>query len=243
MDDKNVKVMAIIPARANSRGVPHKNFRTLLGKPVVTYTIEAALAADTVDRVVMTTDEPTMAEMCEQYEIDYVERSAELAQDTSTVDDALRDCCEQIECRDGYRPDIVVMLYANVPVRADGIIDKAVRHLMETGADSVQTVEPVGRYHPYWLQKLDGDRMTKFIDNSVYRRQDLPEVYALDGCLGVVSYESLMRAAGNDDAHAFWGKDRRAIVQSEHDTVDIDALRDFFIAEAALRERRGEVVC
>lgn len=233
-----MKVMAIVPARAGSRGVPEKNFRELLGKPVIVYTIEAAQAAATVDRVVVTTDEPTMASVCVDFGVDMVERPVELAQDSTRIDDALRHGCEAIEERDGYVPEVVVMLYANVPVRAEGIVDKAVRHLVATGADSVQTVEPVGRYHPYWLQKLEGDRMSKYVDNQVYRRQDLPAVYALDGCLGVVRYEVLMAAAGNGDPHAFWGDDRRAIVQREHDTVDIDAMRDFFVAEAALREKQ-----
>jgi len=223
-----VKVMAIIPARAHSSGVPGKNFRILLGKTVIGYTIEAAQAAESVDRIVVTTD--------------VVQRPSELAGGDARVDDALRHCCDQVEQGDGYRPDVVVMLYANVPVRAEGIIDKAVAKLIETGCDSVQTLEPVGRYHPYWLQELDGDHMNKFIDNQVYRRQDLPQVYALDGCLGVVTYQCLFQAAGATDPHAFWGGDRRAIVQNEHDTVDIDALRDFFIAEAALREKRGETL-
>lgn len=234
-----MKVMAIVPARAGSRGVPEKNFRELLGKAVIVYTIEAALAAEMVDRVVVTTDEPAMGAVCEEYGIDLVERPAALADDGSRIDDALRHCCKVIETRDGYLPDVVVMLYANVPVRAEGIVDKAVRRLLATGADSVQTVEPVGRYHPYWLQKLDGDRMSKYVDNDVYRRQDLPAVYALDGCLGVMRYEVLMGAAEGDDPHAFWGVDRRAIVQQEHDTVDIDAMRDFFVAEAALREKQS----
>jgi CMP-N-acetylneuraminic acid synthetase len=234
--------MAIIPARAGSRGVPHKNFRELLGKPVICYTIEAALAAQTVNRVVVTTDEPKMEAVCRDYQIDYLARPAELASDMARIDDVLRHACTAAEAQDGYRPDIIVMLYANVPVRADDIIDRGVRKLIETGCDSVQTVEPVGRYHPYWLQKLDGDRMSKYIDNTVHRRQDLPPVYALDGCLGVVTYQALMAAAGSSNPHAFWGQDRRAVVQKEHETVDIDALRDFFIAEAALREKRGETV-
>lgn len=232
-----MNIMAIVPARAGSRGVPAKNFRELLGKPVIAYTIEAALAAQTVDRVVVTTDEASMHSMCVDYGIDMVDRPAELAQDTTRIDDAMRHCCHAIEQADGYVPDVVVMLYANVPVRADGIVDKAVRHLLETGADSVQTVEPVGRYHPYWLQTLEGDRISKFIDNQIFRRQDLPPVYALDGCLGVMRYELLISAAGSSDPHAFWGQDRRALVQREHDTVDIDAMRDFFVAEAALREK------
>ncbi|MBN1436434.1 MAG: acylneuraminate cytidylyltransferase family protein [Sedimentisphaerales bacterium] len=237
-----MKAMAIIPARAGSVGVPQKNFRELLGKMVINYTIEAALQAELVDRIVVTTDYLEMRSVCRGFGIDMVERPADLADGVSRMDDTLRHCCEAIEAKDGYRPDVVVMLYANVPVRAEGIIDKAIHKLLDTGCDSVQTVETVGRHHPYWMQKLDGDKMSKFIDNQVDRRQDLPDVYALNGGLGVVRYDCLFAAAGNSDPHAFWGQDKRAIVQQEHETVDIDASYDFFLAEAILREKRGEVL-
>lgn len=234
-----MNVMAIIPARANSKGLPHKNFRLLLGKPVICYTIEAALESKAVNRVVVTTDEMLMRDICADYSIDMVERPPELSQDTSRIDDALRHCCAEISLLDNYLPDIIVMLYANVPVREQGIIDKAVQHLMTTGADSVQTVEPIGKYHPYWLQKLDGDCMSKYIDNSIHRRQDLPALFGLNGCLSVITYASLLIGEKSDDPHAFLGSDRRAIVQQPHETVDIDSLRDLFIAEAAMREKEA----
>lgn len=234
-----MSILAIIPARAHSRGVPEKNIRTLLGKPVIAYTIEMALAAARVDRVVVTTDEPRIEPICRRYGVEMIERPAELGADTARIDDVMRHACTVLAGRDDYQPEVVVLLYANVPVRPDGIIDRAIGKLLATGADSVQTVEPVGRCHPYWLQRLEGDRMVSYVDNAIYRRQDLPPVYAIDGCVGVVRYRPLMAAAGAEAPHAFWGRHRRAIVQDAHETVDIDTLRDFFMAEAILRERAG----
>ena len=103
-----------------------------------------------------------------------------------TVDAAARHCVEVYEDRYGRRVDVVVLLYANVPVRRNGAIDRAVRHLIDTGADSVRTVAPVGKRHPLWLHRLDGDRMVQYAANDVYRRQDLDPLYYHDGAVVVV---------------------------------------------------------
>lgn len=240
-----MKVLGIIAARRGSRGVVGKNVRELLGKAVVCYTIEAALMAKRLDRVVVTTDDPEVQSICVEPEyrlVEVIERPEELAGDTARIDDVMRHCCGELARWDGYKPDAVALLYANVPIRAEGIIDRAIEHLAETGADSVQTLAPVGKYHPYWLYRLEGDRATKYIDNRVYQRQDLPAVYAIDSAVGIARYESLMNADGSDDPHAFWGMDRRGIVQESDETVDIDGLRDFLVAEAALRQREMERV-
>jgi len=233
-----VKVLGIIPARGGSRQVPGKNTLDLLGKPVITYTIEAALAAKRLDRVAVTSDDTKVRDICAHYDVSFIERPGELAGDKAPIDAAMRHCCRELERRQDFRADLVVLLYANVPVRADGIIDRAVKHLIETDADSVQTMAPVGKYHPYWLYQLDGDRASKYIPNEVYQRQDLPPLYVIDGAVSVVKHETLMTAEGKADPHAFWGADRRALVQEAEATVDIDSLRDLFLAETLLRRRK-----
>ena len=232
-----MNILGIIPARAGSVGMPGKNVRQLLGRPVICYTIDAAMSAKRLDRVVVSSNDKQVKEICEENNVLFIDRPNELAQSNSRIDDVLRHCVRKMEKQYDYKADIVVMLYANVPVRADGIIDKAVDHLINTKADSVQTLSGVGKYHPYWLYKLDDDRASKYIDNKIFRRQELPPLYAIDGAVGVMKRECLMAAQGNDNPHAFWGTDRRAVVQQEHETVDIDSVRDFYLAEAALREK------
>jgi len=224
-------------------GVPGKNTRELLGKPVIVYTIEAALAAERLDRIAVTTDDEQVKAICRErynHQVELVERPTELAGDTARIDDAMRHCCAVLKEQYDYEPDATALLYANVPVRAEGIIDQAIEKLEQTGADSVQTLAPVGKFHPYWLYKLEGDRAEKYIDNQVYQRQDLPKLYMIDGAVGVVRYQTLLAAQVSDDPHAFWGKDRRGLVQEAHETVDIDTPRDMFLAEAVLRSREEE---
>lgn len=229
--------MGFIPARAGSVGVPGKCMRNLLGKPVISYSIEAAQAARLIDQVVVSSDDQKIKTICRDGDVTFIDRPIELAANTARMDDAMRHAVEELEKQHKYKADIVVLLYGNVPIRAQGIIDKAIDHLIKTGADSVQTLAPVGKYHPYWLYEIDDDRAVKHIVNKVYRRQDLPPLYAIDSAVGVVRRECLMAAAGKEDPYAFWGTDKRALVQEAHETVDIDCERDFFMAEAVLREK------
>jgi len=231
-----LNIMAIIPARKGSQGVPRKNVRNLLGKPVISYTIEAALSSKLLDHIVVSTDDPYAMEISRQHNVTLIERPNELATCEARIDDAMRHCCIEMENQFQYRPDIIVLLYANIPVRAYDIIDRTIQKLIETQADSVQTMSPVGKFHPHWLYKLDGDKASVYIENNNYRRQELPPVYSIDGAVAAVTKNSLFADNKSDDPHAFWGKDRRALQQQAHETVDIDSLRDFLLAEATLRE-------
>ena len=236
-----MKVLGIIPARAGSMGVPGKNVRELCGREVICYTIDAALGARRLTGVAVTTDDPKVMEICQRAEyadkVLLVERPGEMATATARIDDVMRHCVKAWEAGTGETPDAVALLYANVPVRANYIIDRTIEKLITTKADSVQTMASVGKFHPYWLYQLDGDRASKYIDNQVYRRQELPALYTIDGAVGVVRTAALMAAAGSTDPHAFWGSDRRGLVQEAYETVDIDSMRDFYVAQAALRER------
>jgi CMP-N-acetylneuraminic acid synthetase len=150
---------------------------------------------------------------------------------------------EQYECEYGFRTDAVAILYGNIPVRAESIIDRCVDHLALSGADSVRTVTPVAKTHPDWLHRLDDDRMVQFRANSIHRRQELEPLYYHDGAVVAVTRDALFAATDSQDPHAFFGEDRRAIEQREEDTVDIDSLADFFRAEAMIRIQSEAVIC
>jgi sialic acid synthase SpsE/CMP-N-acetylneuraminic acid synthetase len=205
---------------------------------VIEYTFDHALAARRVDAVLLTTDSEPAKELARGRGIMVVDRPAELASDTATVDDAARHAVRVYEERTGQNVDAVALLYGNIPVRADGLIDRAVQHLAETGADSVRSVAPVSKQHPDWIHRLDGDRMTQFRSNSIYRRQDLEPLYYHDGALAVVKRAALLAAPRWEGDHqGFLGDDRRAIVQQPEDSVDIDGPVDLHLAEAILRAR------
>lgn len=233
-----MNVFAAILVRAGSKGLPDKCVRSLCGRPVIEYTIEHAQQSRYINAIALSTDSERAIEIGRDHGIFIVERPPELADDTATFDAPARHALEAYEAEYDYHADVVVLLGGNVPVRAEGIIDRCVEHLLESGADSVRTVCPVGKNHPDWMFRLDDDRLVPYRPNSIYRRQDLEPLYLLDGAVYVVTRGSLYSPpAHEEDYHAFLGTDRRAVIQQPEDAVDIDTLADLFAAEAALRYR------
>lgn len=234
--------LGIILARAGSKGLPGKSTRTLGGKPVVVWTIEHALSAQLLNCVVVSTDDPEVARISGELGVEVITRPAALATDTATVDSAARHAVETAESSQGSPFDGVVILYANVPLRSEGLADLAAAKLASTGADSVQSVCPVGKLHPYWMKKLggsSGDVLDHYAPNDVYRRQDLPPVYQLDGGVIAVTRRSLF-TVDDGQPHAFLGSDRRAVVTQQGQVVDIDTELDLDIAQALVARRGGE---
>ncbi|MEO0630140.1 MAG: acylneuraminate cytidylyltransferase family protein [Planctomycetota bacterium] len=230
---------AIILGRAGSKGVPGKNVRPIAGRPCAAWTIEQAHNEPGVARVVVSTDDPTLASLARSMWCDVVERPAELASDTATVDAAARHAVDAVRLDEGP----LVLLYANVPVRPAGLIGDALGLLVRTGCDSVQSYERVGKHHPWWMTRLDdatGEVLPwqgEVLNHGVYRRQDLPPAYLPDGGVIALTRAALMLEIDGapDGPHAFFGVDRRGVVSPEGSVIDIDAEADVQRAEVALR--------
>lgn len=234
----NKRVLTIVIGRAGSKGLPGKNARMLAGRPMICHTLEDAQDAETVDRVIVSTDGDDIAKAAESMNIEVVRRPAELASDGATVDSAVRHAVQAISADD----ELIVILYANVPVRPDDLIDRAVRELAATDAQSVQSYSDVGKHHPYWMVTLDEQRRVHpYVKNAVYRRQDLPKLLIPDGGVIVVTRESLFTVV-EGQPHAFLGDNRRGIVSSGA-VIDVDDAMDFAVAEAMIQQQnqRGTV--
>jgi CMP-N,N'-diacetyllegionaminic acid synthase len=241
---KKHDVLAVVMARGGSVGLPGKALRPLLGRPVLAYTLDHVRESKLITRRVVSSDDPAILDLARQSGCEAIERPAELATATAATDPVLRHAVKtlfpKIENRkskiENPLPAAVVMLYGNVPVRRHHMIDRCIVMLLETGCDSVQTIAPVGKMHPYWMFDLDAaGRIQKHIPNNIFRRQDLPPLYSPTGAVYVMRTDVLMAAEGSSDPHAFLGTDRRGLVVAGEDSVDIDAERDLWIAEAALR--------
>lgn len=230
----NGGALGVILARAGSKGLPNKNAMKIAGKPMLAWTIEHALASTQIKRVMVTTDGEALAQIAGKYDVEVVRRPAELASDTATVDAAARHAVNQVVDTHEH----ICLLYGNVPVRPDDLSDRSIDMLNETGADSVQSVCPVGKNHPYWMKTVDPEtgRLEMFEDNQVYRRQELPPVYMLDGGVIALTRSSLFCLI-EGQPHAFLGSDRRAVVTEPGDVVDVDTQDDFNTAQTILEDR------
>lgn len=228
--------LGVILARSGSKGLRNKCVHDLLGRPLIAYTFDHAAASKSLSAVVLTTDSEPAKVVAEEFGVTVIDRPHDLATDTATVDAAARHAVEHFEQTSGERVDVVVLLYGNIPVRADGLIDRAIAQLYATGADSVRSVARVTKQHPDWIHHLNGDRMASFRPNDIYRRQDLSPLYYHDGAVVAVTRKALFDALRTPDDHqAFLGRDRRALVQGSHEAVDVDEPIDLLMAEAMLR--------
>lgn len=238
------KTLAIVIARAGSKGLPNKCTAPLNGRAVIEYTFDAAQAAVSVDAICLTTDSLEAKRLARTRGIFVVDRPAELASDSATVDSAVRHAVEVFESsHPGFCAARIVLLYGNVPLRPAAAIDRCVKLLRESGCDSVRTVAQVTKQHPDWIHRLAGDKLTKFRENSIYRRQDLEPLYYHDGAVVAVTRKSLFQQPKHAaDFHAFFGQDRRAVIVAPGESVDIDDPEDLSLAEALLMARPIEPV-
>lgn len=240
-----MKGVAIILARAGSKGVPGKNVAMIAGKPCIAWSIEHARAASGIGLVCVSSDDPTALEIAARSGCVALSRPAELAGDTARIDDAARHALTQARashaehCPPGAP---IVILYANVPVRPAGLIDRALDVLRTTGCDSVQSYQSVGKFHPWWTARVDAQSGVvspwegDVLNHGVFRRQDLPPAHIPDGAIIALTQRALMLEVpgATPGPHAFFGKDRRGVINPLGSVVDIDAATDVIVANAVL---------
>ena len=230
-----MKVLGVILARSGSVGLPNKHLVQLLGRPVISYTIDHSRHSGTLSRVVVSSDCPVIRRLGIAAGFDTVERPADLATSEASVQDVMLHAMDAVKSISGFRADALVVLYGNVPVRGADVIDRAVTHLEQTGCDSVRSFCPVGKWHPAWMSTLNGDKVVPLKAGSIHRRQDLKPLWLHDGAVVAVSRASMLRGKVDPDPHAFFGTDRRGIETKPGETIEIDELRDLYWAEAVLR--------
>lgn len=180
------QVLAIIPARGGSKGIPRKNIRPLAGKPLLAWTIEAAQAAALVSRVFVSTDDLEIARVAQDYGADVLLRPAELATDTASSEAALLHALETLAAGEGYRPDALAFLQCTAPLTTPADIDGTVSLVLREGYDSAVTMIP---YH-YFLWRDEGDGRMTGVNHEATRRlrrqerepefQEVGAVYAMN---------------------------------------------------------------
>jgi N-acylneuraminate cytidylyltransferase/CMP-N,N'-diacetyllegionaminic acid synthase len=232
--------LALIPARGGSKGVARKNVRLLAGKPLITYTVEAAVQSAFGLRVVVSTDDASIAEvaLAAGAEVPFL-RPRELAQDGTPMLPVIQHALERLKQEEDYEPVLVVLLQPTSPLRTAGHIDDGIRLLLETGADSVMSVCEA-EHSPYWMWVLDDEgRARRFVesDREYLSRQEAPPVYRPNGALYVTRQRTIV------DKHRLLGNDLRALIMDRYDSVDIDDEVDFCLAELLMERRRAQGGC
>lgn len=216
-----MQVLGLIPARGGSKGIPGKNLVPLAGKPLLRWTVEAALAAETLARVVVSTDDDGIAAAagCE-----VLRRPPELAADETPMLDVVLHALAELG-----PVDAVCLLQPTSPLRRAEHVDGAVRLFEETGADGVVSVVPVPhQFLPGSLMRIEEGRLVALDQDAPTRRQDKPALWARNGPAVLV-----VRATGLAE-RGLYGGDVRPYEMALEDSVDVDDPRDAAVADALL---------
>lgn len=223
------RVLAVIPARRGSRGLPGKHLRMLGGLPLIAHTIRAALAATRIDHVLVSTDDPAIrkAAIALGAEAPFL-RPAALATDVAATAPVVVHAVTWYEARAG-RTSAVVVLQPTSPLRTATQIDAAVALLDDPAADSVVSVASTG-YATSVLGTVGDGRWYALADPTDVRRQASPEAFRLTGGIYVIRREVLSPAR-------MLGKAVAALVVDEASAIDIDTADDLRHARAELRAR------
>lgn len=230
-------VFGVIPARGGSKRLPRKNLRVLGGLSLIGHAIASAREASRLSRFIVSTDDPAILQEARRHgaEAPFV-RPAELATDEAGMLPVLQHAVRWLETTAGVRPDVIVTLQPTLPFRVGADIDRTIQKLLETGADSAQTVVEAA-YHPFFMKTLDGDRAIPLFPegHKFVRRQDAPPVYQPSGAVYTTRYHVLMEQG------RVLGEDHRAVVMGFEVSVNIDTEWDFMLAELILREGRAPI--
>lgn len=227
-------VLAIIPARSGSKRLPGKNTKILGSLPLISWTINAAFKSDVVDEVVVSTDDEHIAEIANKSgaNVPFI-RPKELAQDESTTVDVLIHTVEFFQERDRYF-DYIMLLQPTSPLRNELHINEAAELLSLKLADAVVSVCET-EHSPLWANTLDKQcGMDDFISTEIKnkRSQDLPTYYRLNGAIYLVKTDRMM-----SERSLFLESNIFAYKMKREDSVDIDQMIDFFVAEKLLESK------
>ncbi len=228
---RKINIFALVTARGGSKGIPGKNIRQLAGKPLIAWTIESALKARTIERVIVSTDDPEIAKTAQKYgaETPFM-RPSDLAADDTPHFAVLEHCIDWLRKQGKSMPDYLLTLQPTSPLRTAEDIDKAVMLAAKTGADAVIGVCEPG-YHPYLTKMVDEDGLLKdFIPKKpdYLQRQVFPEAYAINGAIYLNRIASLL------EDKTMFPKNSFGYIMPRKRSWDIDEAWELGVAEFLL---------
>jgi N-acylneuraminate cytidylyltransferase len=219
---KGKSILAIIPARGGSKGIPRKNLKELAGKPLIAWTIEEAKKSQHLDRLILSSEDDEIIKVAQEWdcEVPFV-RPAELAQDDTPGIEPVIHAINAI----GEKYDYIVLLQPTSPLRKVSDIDDCIRHCIQEDAPVCASVCVVDK-NPYWMYTLnEGTKIYPLIQVGpcIERRQDLPPIYVLNGAVYVAKPEYLLKEK------CFISEETLAYIMPADRSWDIDDEIDFLI--------------
>jgi CMP-N,N'-diacetyllegionaminic acid synthase len=232
------RVLALIPARGGSKGVPRKNIRIVAGRPLIEYTIETVLAARHLfHRIIVTTDDPEIAEIATRAgaEVPFL-RPTELATDTARSIEVVQHATRFIEEQDGVRMDWIMLLQPTEPFRTPEDLAEALRIARAEKCDSVISVVQVFAVHPMLMKRIENGRLQPWCvdEPEGMRRQDYrPEAFMRNGAVYLTRRDVVMEKG------SLRGDDSRPYVMSAERFISADTELDLAMIELLMQRDKG----
>ncbi len=225
---KGKSILAIIPARGGSKGIPKKNIKQLAGKPLIAWTIEEAKKSKYIDRLIFSSDDDEIIKVAKEWrcEVPFL-RPKELSQDDTPGIDPVIHAVNTLP----EKYDFICLLQPTSPLRKVVDIDGCIEKCILNNSDSCVSVTGVDK-HPYWMYEIG--KMDKllplFRDINITRRQDLPNVFVLNGAIDVTAYSQILgqKKIITDETLGY--------IMDKNSSIDIDDLNDFYYAEYILNK-------
>jgi CMP-N-acetylneuraminic acid synthetase len=228
-------ILGVIPARGGSKSVPRKNIALLNDKPMIAYTIQAALESQKMTHFLVSSEDEEIIQVAKAHgaPVPFV-RPADLATDQAPTLPVVQHAILEMEARLNITFDIVVLLQPTTPLRLPQDIDVAIEKLIATDADSVISVCDVGAYHPARMRQIVDDQLVELPirePKEMLRRQDLPPVYIRNGAIYAVKRNVVI------EQNSMVGKISRPYIMPEERSINVDSPLDFLLAEILLRQQ------
>ncbi|NEQ78820.1 MAG: acylneuraminate cytidylyltransferase family protein [Moorea sp. SIO2I5] len=228
------KIIGLITARGGSKSIPRKNTTLLAGKPLIAWTIEAALQSQGLNRVMVSTDDEEIADVSKKWgaEVPFL-RPAALAQDDSAHIPVLIHAVEWLEQVEGTTLDYLMLLQPTSPLRSAKDIDLAIKLALDQNAESVVSVCEAFT-HPYFTRRITGDgKLKDFVQkpDGYLRRQVLPPAYAWNGAIFLVRRDILIKKQTLETDRTY------AYVMTPERSLEIDTPWDLYLADLILSDR------
>lgn len=234
-----MNIIAIIPARGGSKGVPKKNIRNLAGKPLIYYTIKSANESKFINKVIVSSDDEEILDKSKEYGSTIIKRPKSISDDYSPTIDTILHVLEELKKDDEHykdnakinkkdEVDIVVLLQATSPFRTSEDIDEAIEKFLSK-QDEFNSLISVSKFEepPYWALEINKDELTPIFGEKYLkmRRQDLKSAYIPNGAIFISTPKYLFKNKG------FHGDKVMAYLMDGEKSIDIDTEFDFKIAE------------
>ena len=224
-----MKILGIIPARGGSKGIPQKNIRKILGKPMIQYSFDAAKKSQ-INKIIVSTDDKKIAKFAESQgiEVPFI-RPAKLSTDSATTFDVIKHSLDYLDENQVYVPDIVIILQPTSPLRTTEMINTSIKLLKQANTSSVVSVSKV-KTHPSSSFSYNGKFLKPFRKDFTKfdRRQKYIPLYFPTGAIYTTWYNTIKKS------NTIYGSNIRPLITDQDSSIDIDTRFDMFVAEMTL---------